>query len=582
MRSCLKNRLFLLSACAAALFPFSVRAEEAVAAPSSATSLIVPLAPPDAWVSPGSAGEDFTYEEDDASAPQVSLVFRSMLESNGTSGQGRASSVLEAGEHFMNELDVFASAPVGDGWTGSFKTLLRHTDSRSKDPETLSIQSLQATVSNPLNHVTVGDYYASFSQFSLNRSIKGIGYQRNFGQDSYLRLVAGSFAPRWEHVIDDSLDRPVERHVFGARGQVAGESYKIGFNLVAPRDRGDDPARTTEDVYHQVLPSFDWEYRKDGISLNGEHAYASTTRDEAAGTTRNLDGTANRINASASLGALRLRGRFEHVTPDFYTMGGGATSDRSRLSFRGDWKIDKTWAPFLAYEWYRNNLSGQLAATTRTYVPEIGVRASGLFDRRSLTASTSLRRRVQETRSAPVRRSRSDRLNLSLGDRFGEFSVNAEMEALLNKDVSPGLSKNEDMLYRLNMDSRHRLMEDTLDVRPSLTLEHQDAEDKASGEPVRTTSARFNLRIIPEGSTTFGMNMERTIMQNHIAGSDDSRTSRVALEMENTPDFLSGGSIRTEAGLGAYHFTDETRNYRENYLRVSLEFPFYPGKGNSP
>ncbi len=543
------------------------------------TGLIVPLTPPDTLSAPvapkGPAfGEfSFTTEETENS---LEVTLRSMFESHHISGPGRAASILEPGRHWLHDLELNARHSLGDNWTTEFNAILRYTDSRRHDPQTKSLQRLQFVASDQVNHLTLGDYYATLSQYSLNRAIKGIGYQRNIGEASYVRFVAGAFDARWNHLLNQVEDEPIDRHVTGLRAQTAGDNYRVGVNLVSAWDRDNDPVRTTEDTYRQILPAFDWEYRADsGLRLSGEHAQAKTRRQTAAGVRENLSGSAHRLNMDGTLGKLRLRGRAERVSPDFYTMGGGAALDRLRTYVRGDYRLDTVWSVYGAYDWFRNNLDGQLAATTRTSIPEVGVNARGLFDRRSLTFATSLRQRRVDT-GAPQRREQvSERLYVSLADRFDQVSVRGEVEALLNtrKDTSPRQS-NDDLLYRLVIDSRHLIAGGRYDLRPYLSLEHQEVEDPGSGRMVRTDGARFDLRLLTQGHLSYGLNLEHRSTENRVPGAEDTRLRRYALNLDSQPALLRGGTLRAEIGHAEYRFGDAAKNYRERYVRVLTDIPF--------
>lgn len=549
---------------------------------------ITPLETPDTLVIPADETEvefdDFVFD-DGPSESFVEINSRNLYEYHHISGPGKEASFLEQGGHAMSDLELRTRKPFGDSWRTEFNSTVRFTQSRRYDPKDFSVQYLQMIIADDTNtnHVTLGDYYASLSQYTLNRGIKGIGYQRAFSEHSYIRLVGGSFHSRWDYVVNREEDEPVDRSAVGLRAQVGQDSFLVGLNLVSAWDRDDDPSRTTQTTYKQTLPSLDWEYRNSVLRLTGEHAYAPTRKQEVldSGDNRerkNITGTANRINANATLGKLRLQARTEHVTPDFYTMGGGAAVDRFRIFTRGDYRINRTWSLYAGNDWYRNNLESQLDATTTTTVPEIGLRAQGLFGRRSLDFSSGLRRRIVKTESPMSRENITDRINFGLGDRFGDVSVRGEVEVLLNEDKkSDPKSKREDYLYRLVIDSRHMIMDGKLDLRPYLTLEHQEVEDPGTGKPVRTDAARFDLRVLTMNDLSFGLNLEGRTTKSSIDDRDNTYETRYAFNIEKRPEFLGGGMMRAEIGHNRYKFTDGDRNYRENFVLFSIDLTLSRG-----
>lgn len=552
--------------------------------PSSITGMIRPLAPPDTMMIEPSETEaefgDFDFDDDFFQEPAVNLTSRTLYEYHHIKGPGKESSFMEQGGHIMNDLELRTLGSLNQNWRTEFNSNLRFTQSRRYDPKDFSVQYLQFITSDDTNHITLGDYYASLSQYSLNRGIKGIGYQKTFSEHNYIRMVGGSFHSRWEYLFNREEQEPIDRQVIGIRAQTGKDKYFMGLNVVTAWDRDNDPNRTTENTYRQVLPSLDWEYRMSGLRLSGEHAYAPTRKQQA--TDRDNDritGTANRVNAHASMGKLRLQARTEHVTPDFFTMGGGAAVDRFRIFTRGDYRLNRTWSLYAGNDWYRNNLESQLEATTTTMVPEAGIRAQGLFGRRSLDLSTGLRRRIVSTESPQRRKDITDRLTFGVGDRFKDVSIRGEAEVLINKNKkSEPKTKREDYLYRLIIDSRHRILDGKLDLRPYLTVEHQEVEDAGTGQPIRTNSARFDLRALTENDWAFGFNLEGRSTKSSIQDRDDSHETRFAVNVEKRPEFLNGGLIRGEVGHNRYRFSDSERNYRENFVMFSLEIMF--NKGN--
>lgn len=547
------------------------------ASSTGSIGIIVPLSPPEALNGPQIEKKpvfgNFQY---DSGLPEKSIdvTVRSMFEDYRLSGPGRASSFYEQGSHWLHDLEFTARQPIGDELKTEFNAVVRYTDSKRHDPAVWSLQRVQFIARDKVNHLTLGDYYATLSQYSLNQAIKGLGYQRNFGESTYLRVVAGTMAPRWDHLFGEPHNESIQRDVVGLRAQNAGDNYRVGLNLVSASDHDNAAVRTIEDTYRQMLPAFDWEYRTEsGVRLSGEHAQASTRKQSSAGVNHDMVGTAHRVNADGSLGDLRWRMRTERVSSDFVTMGGGAAIDRLRYYLRGDYRLNKTLSVFLADDWYRNNLDGQIGDTTRTHIPEAGVTARGLFDRRNLTLTTSLRQRqIKSNNDQNV----SDRLYVSMSDRFQEVSIRGEVEALLNKrkDTTNGRTDNDDYLYRFAIDSRHLFAEGRYDFRPYLTLEHQIVQDPLTGKSVLTDGALLDLRLIAPGNLTYAMNFEQRNVNNGTGINNDNSLLRYGISVAYRPSQFPGSSIRAEAGKTHYNFSATASDYRERYVRVMLDIPF--------
>ncbi len=509
----------------------------------------------------------------------VMLTTRTLYEHHGIGGPGKQFGFMEEGSHMMSDMELRTIGSIGDRWNTGFVSNVRFTRSRQYDPENASVMYLQYIASDDSNHITLGDYHAHLSHYSLNRGVKGLGYQNTRGEHKYIRLVGGSFHSQWEHLFSQKEEVPVDRQVIGARIQTGEDNYRVGLNLVTAWDRENDPKRTTETTYSQILPSLDWEYRHPALHLTGEHSYAPTRRQFADRNNENITGTANRVNAHANLGRLNLHARSEHVTPNFITMGGGAIIDQHGIFTRGDYRLNRTWSLYAGNDWYRNNLENQFEATTRTLVPEVGIIAHGLFNRQSLSFSYGVRRRIVSTESPHRWDTVTDRLTFSLGDRFKSISVRGEVEVLINEHKRPGPGfTREDYLYRLVTDSSHLIMDESIHLLPHLTLEHHEVEDHWTGSPVRTSTARFDLRALIRNDMTLGFNLESRSTRSNIPDRDNSDEARLALLMEKRPGFLSGGKIQAELGHNRYRFSTSDRNYKENFVLFSMGVMFSKGK----
>ncbi len=559
---------------------FLLIAPVAVSSALAGTGIIIPLEPPDSIIITPS---DTVYEidgfflEEDTGRRSFEWHSRISHEQHGVSGAGSGSSFLDSGGHTVGEVEFRSYSPVGENWSGELNTTFQVTQSRRYDPSDFSVRQIRYILSDSSgrNHLTLGDYYASLSQYSMNRSLKGLGYQRNFREGWYMRIAGGVFHPRWDHVAGLGKNRPVDRRAVGLRAQAAGERSILGVNVLTAWDWDRDPERTTQTTYSQMLYSLDWEHRVSGIILSGEHAYAPTRRQPAGGSDEDITGSANRINTRAHAGNLRFQFRGEHVTPDFYTMAGGAAVDRFRIYARGDYRIDSNWSVYAGNDWYRNNLKDRLTSTTRTLIPEIGLRARGLFDRRSLLFTSGIRRRVIRTEKPVGRESISDRLNLSLGDRYRALSLRGETEIMLNnrRKPSPG-TKTRDYLYRLVADSRHLFLSGSLEMRPYITLSHQEIEDSLTGKPVRINSLDFDLRGTAVNNLSFGLSYGNRRNRSSIPGQDNSREVRYSANAERSMEFLGGARIQADFGQSRYRFSDSERNYRENFFQLSFNRSF--------
>lgn len=553
-----------------------------VASPEAAAEsfVITPLDPPESLVIPPSSTEiefdDFIFD-DDMRGPSLDWSTRIRHEYHDVSGAGSESSFLERGNHIVGEVELLSRSQIGANWESEFSSLMQLTQSRRYDPSDFSFRQLRFTLNdlNNTNLLVVGDYYASFSQFSMNRSIKGAGYQRNFSDNTYVRLAGGSYFHRWDHLAGSGSNRPIDRKGLGARFQFGREDGFMGINYAAAWDWDKDPERTTQTTFRQHLASLDWELHGGGLNLSGEHAYAPTRRQPSGGDDEMIYGAAHRVNSRMNIGHMRLQLRGEHISPDFISMSGGASPDRFRIFSRGDFRINNIWSIYAGNDWYRNNLEDQREATTRTFIPEAGVRTRGLFERRSLMVSAGVRRRISSTDKPSERVNISDRLHINLSDRLGALSLRGETEIIFHNSKKPSpSSKGQDYLYRLTADSRHTLFSGNFEMRPFLSLSHQEVEDQSTGKPVMINSLRFDLRGRAADTVRYGLSMEKRSNKSDIPGRDDSEEERFSVSLEKSFDFLGGASVEVEYGVNRYGYSDTLKDYEENFFQFSFNRSF--------
>lgn len=509
-----------------------------------------------------------------ASAEAALLVVdRTDIIYQNVSGAGSASSFLDQGLHVLQEVDLEHETALNDSWNSKLLTSVRYTDSDQFDTERLSLERLSWTMASARSYLTLGDYFANFTQYSLNKSLKGIGYEKKFGQrDSYLRLAAGTFDGQWEYLYDDVDNEPVSRLGAGVRLQHAADRLQLGLNLVRIDDDNQDGRNLGQDVYRQNVAAFDWEYRGEQHKLSGEHAYSDTVKTSTGGDNQN-SGTAHRINLYSRIASLKVRAKVEQVSPDFLSLGGGATADRQRFYLKTDLKISRNVATYVQYDHYRNNLDEQLAATTRNTAFELGLAIKKLFDRKTLNATTSLRRKKTVTDTATVDQT-SDRFKLSLKDKFfGVLTVDGDYEVIFDDDNVAGNSPTN-RLYSLSLLSRHRLDNGSWQLRPRLRISLQEMENATSGGEDLTDQLSFSLSANRGNGTELGLNVDRTKTDPFDPTQDNSTVLRYGAYWQLATELLKNGRLRCDVSRNEYDFSTATNNYEELIAKLSLNFEF--------
>ena len=446
---------------------------------------------------------------------------------------------------------------------------MRYTDSVQYDPDKFAIQKFEYRVNDSSKSIAVGDYFANFSQYSMNKAIKGIGYQQNFGNDqNYLRAAFGSFDGQWAYLLrDNRADEPMDRQGGGLRYQRQSEAFTYGVNLAVVRDNANDTKRRSgESAFEQTLPSFDWEYRSDALTLAGEHAYSSSTEKTFAGASVDTHGMANKLTLRAPVGPVNVDANLERVDTDFLSLAGGATPDRVRAYFKADAKLAKLWKVFGSVDYYHNDLDGQLAYRTSNTSYELGVTKRRAFDRKTLTISGSLRQRVTDSSGAgAVNDQTTNRIKLKANDSFGVVDVRGDVETI----VEGTATRTRDTMYNLGLSSRFEGAKWTL--VPNVEFGQGERDNVAGGIDV-TKIARIGLQADLGTGTALGLNYDRNVANTPVPGTD-SHVSRLALYWEMRVGALRNSKLKFELAHNDYQFGNAVTNYREQIAKVILTWP---------
>ena len=506
--------------------------------------------------------------------PTYRMENRTELLNYSISGPGAAQSFYDPKAHVFHESDLSVSNFKLGGWDGSLATTLRYTDSPQYDPDYWSLQKLEVHLKDAKTKIDLGDLFANLSPYSMMKGIKGAGFQHNLSDDrNYFRAAYGTFDGQWAYLVRNSRpDEPMDRYGGGMRLQRSDGNFTWGANLAQVSDRADDPKRGTANAYRQFLPAVDWEYRNAGMILSGEHAYSDTDVTPMGSTGQNIHGMANRVVFRGNYRTVSLDANLEQVTPNFVTLGGGSTPDRTRLYARADWRMDRQWRLFGTLDYFYNDLDHQLPTRTYNEILEAGVTRSRLFDRRAASLTVSGRSRYLWTDDSSST-SHSDRIRLKYKDRFLDDALDfgADYERMLSKDqrtsTNTHLSNN---LYNLSFGYRGNLNK-SWGLRTNLDLGKSEVQNPTTAGFDVTDTARLSLTASHPDSTELGASYDLGNNSVTVIGSS-SRQNRAMLYWSQRPQLLGGGSVRAEASMNDYTFADPTRNYREQLLRLVVNW----------
>ncbi|MBF0252659.1 MAG: hypothetical protein HQL29_02485 [Candidatus Omnitrophica bacterium] len=523
------------------------------------------------------------FAQEDVSAPIdyenfSSITSRTTIESDNVYGQGYQTSFYKDGFFYNQEMDVFGQTKTPDGVQTLTEMNFRSTDNSLVDIEHLSLQKFTYNVKDGKNDITIGDYFANFSQYGMNKSIKGIGYQRNFWDDkNYFRAAFGSFDGRWDYIFEDFVGQdlkttePMNRWGGGARYQMGGKDFIVGLNTVFVGDDGTDPKRTTEDAYLQYVQALDWEYRFKTFKFDGDHAVSYTIKKPVASDDTHKYGQAHKVNIRGNLAGVTLEGRAEIVDPDFSTMAGGATSDRVRLYGKAAKRFSKDWKAHASYNYYFDRINHRSTKTVRTTNDnfEAQIKHSNLLGRKKMDVSATYRLGNKWTED-DSRDILTNRIKLSLSDTvFKYFKYRINAEGIFEEDE---VNKTLEGSYLGSVDiSARKKFFDKVTVRPGFFYSIRKVDNITSRGDDLINTFRLNTNADYENNSA-GFNFE--FVDTNIFQSTDSFTSRWDVYYERKLKMIKDASVKLEYKVNMYKFSTDApinNDYGEERLMMTFK-----------
>ena len=139
------------------------------------------------------------------------------LNINDVSGPGKASSSMSDGVKYLENLNLYGAGNLGE-LNYQFNLGGRATNDDRIDVRSMTFTNLQGKASFRDHYLTAGDVFESYSQYSLNTSLKGGSYKFYNTEDNLpdVSLIYGYTYPRWESFFRMPDTRTMQRMGYGA------------------------------------------------------------------------------------------------------------------------------------------------------------------------------------------------------------------------------------------------------------------------------------------------------------------------------------------------------------------------------
>lgn len=453
---------------------------------------------------------------------------------NRITGSNPSGSFLTPGTHAQESLSLLLNTSKdGVAYEGALDG--RATDDERVDKKRFNLKRFYVKEDTTTYSAVVGDYLASFSDYTLGKSLKGASYTRKWEKTQFT-MLGGFDKTNWDDAWNNNADETVDRQVWGTRAQRAiGDDGQVGANLVWAKDeraRFNDSAPAVD----QRVTSVDWtlpRYHK--LTLSGESAYAFSQVDlptsDSLGNPIEQHSTqygwAHKVRARYSYGRFKTTEEFERVSPNFQTTVGSASPDLIRVktdntvTIAGPWK----WI-VLRYTYFHNNLvnaDGVNTATTR--MPETGLRYEAPDWRPNFSFETKLRMR-DVTSSKDGSRKRTHSVISSVADRVGPLSLQVDYEVQKEDKTDGSVSIVHHILgVGSNALTEYRKWKFVEGLRWDL----QRDRDMLMGVTDQTGTVRANAQVVSPWAVDGGVTYTRALVLNALNPGNDRRSWTASL-----------------------------------------------------
>ncbi|MDD5022268.1 MAG: hypothetical protein PHR82_09110 [Endomicrobiaceae bacterium] len=489
---------------------------------------------------------------------------------NNISGPGKASSSLSEGFKNSQNLNINVR-----GYQSDFKYQLsvagRATNDERVDSIPVSLTSLQTKLEYKNNYLNVGDVFESFSQYSLNTSLKGASYKYNnqSGKTPVVSVIFGSAYPRWESWFKDAKAQSITRTAYGANiKQDITDNLKFGVTAL----KSDDSQRIidTDPLYSNTLYSLDGEYSPiPGLTVTGEAAISQTELEaNETATKTSYNGNAFKLEIVGDQDPSRVVLGYERVNPEFETLLGSAISDRERASARWKYKWTANTTFDTRFTWYRNSLN-DASNSTNNYKPEVGINIKKIFDRRYSNLNFNVK---LDQKNSSVNNTSDYFVDLGYRDRFIGLDVDAGT-GFTSYNVDKNTTDTLDYSGRISVSTRKSF--DKFILKPSINASSNYIDDNINNTTDKIFEYSIGLGVdLPDSKLTSNFRFGQNILKS--SAGDDAESLFVNAGVYYQPSSFFGVTdctIFTRIMMNDFAFQTDTRNFNEKSISMGISIP---------
>ena len=444
----------------------------------------------------------------------------------------------------------------------------RSTNDRTVDTEDFSIEKLYTGIKGNNFDFLVGDYYAEFSDYSLNNALKGVKLELGSEEAYKLVVLAGVDIAKWEDLWEDHWDSSgSKRYVWGVslQNKFLNQALELNFNYGGAVDDKAFISADTAPLLINVL-SINGSYRmNEKLKFDFEMGHSFTDTDERSDTAKTKTDNAYMLAANYEATPCSLNLKYERVGRYFNTTGGFSSQDTEGISFDSMWFLPHSTKLSFYVNTDRDNLDGENSATTRQWNP--GVKFEFKLPK-EVSANIGFDLRKRHTSDDSVNEN-TYTYSLGLDKDFGIVDAGFDYSRMIVRNKpSPEEERISDE-YTLDLSGDFKIKEAKLNWGFSETITHDNYRQVKEADFILSHSLSLKLSFPSslsfEAKATVGDN-------NYYQNEQDSNTYDYIFTVSRT--LRDNLAFYLSYEKKSYSYWDDAQNYSETILTCKFSYVF--------
>ncbi|MBM3248914.1 MAG: hypothetical protein FJZ10_05815 [Candidatus Omnitrophica bacterium] len=442
----------------------------------------------------------------------------------------------------------------------------RSTDDKLIDSQSVSLENMYLGIKSKAGEFLTGDFYSSFSEYSLSNALKGLRLTLDAEKQSRLIILAGFDTAKWEDLweerCDDSLNR---RLVWGTRleNNLLSNKLALNFNYAGARD---DSAYVTTPLMTNIF-SLDGKYNVNSfLVFSSELAQSFVDQNIDQDDNNSKGDRAIKLACDLNLKDYNLTSKYSRVGTNFASASGFVASDLEAITLDGIWYLPSKLRLTHYLHMDEDNLSKTKSTTTEQLNP--GARLDfSLFKDFSAFISTDFRKRVSTDKNTD---DKTYSYSTGLTRDFEAFySYLNYTKTIVTSDAISSRERNSDT-YSVGLDGSFDLEKDLrLAWNISENLSYEKYKEAASSDFTSSTNTGIALRF----PSSLSLEARASFFDNNFYLNDtDSNNTQyyfmVSRQLKKDLSFNLSYERRD------YNFASNENNYAENITRASFYCKF--------